>query len=222
MNICLSCSPDVFDLLHPLVWKYRFIVAASIFNKLESLNVSVLCQTWSSETIERLGHEYPSHSDAISRCALSCIFTLSSNFDRSRYMTYRNLITRLLNLYVLETHKFWGSDRHHKRTFNLVDFALISWALHQWIELPLPNHLVNFKSTHVAHIYCYLHLRLDITRSHNDAPNRDKVSNLLSSDFSHFGDVFFAELSMDNEHLIAAFELLWNHSFAGWVNLLLY
>ena len=122
-------------------------------------------------------------------------------------MTDRHLVTWLLDLDVLKTHKFRGADRHDKLTLSPINFAFIGGTLEQRVELSLSDHLVHLKSTHIANIDRHLHLWPHVTRSHYDAADRHQVSNLLCSDLTHFLDRLFAELAVDYEHLVAPFKL---------------
>ena len=77
-------------------------------------------------------------------------------------MANRYLITRLLKFDILKTHEFRRPCGHDQLAFNSVDFAFVSRTLNERIKLPLADHLVNFKPTHVAHIHSYLHLWFDV------------------------------------------------------------
>lgn len=143
-----------------------------MFSDLKGFNEGVLQESRCTEPVKRLRHEYTSDCHIISWCALPSYLTLGSDLDSSGYMTDRHLITRLLQLDILEADEFRRSNRHHKLTFNPISLALISRAFQQWIELPLPNHLVHLEPAHIAHVHRHLHLRLHITRSHHDSPDR--------------------------------------------------
>lgn len=133
-------------------------------------------------------------------------------------MTDRYLITRLLNLDVLETDKLWWPNRHHQLALNAISFTLVGWALHQRVKLPLPDNLVNLKSTHVAHIDRHLHLWLHIAGSHHDTSYGHKVTNLLGSDLSHLRDKLLTKLTMDDKHLVGSLKLLRDYRLRCGVN----
>jgi hypothetical protein len=73
-----------------------------------------------------------------------------------------HLITWLLELDILETHKFRGASRHDKLAFDTVDLAFISRTLKQWVELSLTDDLVDFKATDITHVNSDLHLGLHV------------------------------------------------------------
>jgi hypothetical protein len=180
-------------------------MALPLFDNLKSLNIGVLCQYRSPESVKLLRHKDSSDADTVTRCTLPCVLTLCSDLDGAGNVTDRDLITRLLEFDVLKANEFRASDRHHELALDLVGLALVSGALKQRVVLLLPNHLVHFEPAHITNVDRHLHLWLDVACPHNDTLDCDERANRLSFDVSHSPHRLFGELSRHDVDLIRAF-----------------
>jgi hypothetical protein len=218
MYVTLAHTAYIHDLLESFL-RYSWIkVAQPLSVYLKSLKVGVLSQTGRSKTKKWLRHENSNYSYIVTSSTFSCILSLSSNFHRPRNMTYRHLVTRLLNFYILKTHKFRGPDRHYEQSFNSVCFALVSWAFNQRVELSLANNLIHLEATNITNVHCYLHLWLYIANSYNYATNCDEWTYCMRLYLTHFTYWFLAKLARYNKDLVASFQFFRYYSFASWVS----
>jgi len=126
-------------------------------------------------------------------------------------MTDWNLITRLLDFDVLETHEFRRANLHRQLSLDLVVFAFAR-AFQQWHEDLLRNDLVYLKAAHIANIDSNLHLWLDIAGSHDNALDVQEGTDQVSFCLTHFDDPLLSVLAINDEDLVGALEFLRNTS----------
>jgi len=202
MVITLGRVPYIHHFIHQRIAQQCITVAHLVFWDLESLKVSVLDQAWRSETKVRLRHKNTCDRNVIAWGTPARIKALSSDFQGAWHMTYRHLITWLLDFYILKRHKFTWSNSKSQLTFNLIDFTFVAWAFNQRIKLLLADDLVHFKATDIAYVHRHLHLRLHIGCPHHDTFDGNQGSDLLGSDLTHLAYMFLWELSMYDKHLV--------------------
>lgn len=119
-------------------------------------------------------------------------------------MTDGHLVARFLDLNLLEAYKAGRFYLDRKLSLDVVFLALFGWALDDGCELLGGDDIVDFKSAKIAGTDGNLDARLDIARSSDDAPDGDKRTDLLGSDFPELGDVLLSELSWHNHKLVVA------------------
>ena len=91
---------------------------------LERFDEGVLEQTGALKAIRGLRHEYTSDVDHVTRSAFASNFTTSNDFQHAGHVTYRYLVARLLNFYVLVGDESRRFDLENQLTIDFVCLAL--------------------------------------------------------------------------------------------------
>jgi len=95
-------------------------------------------------------------------------------------------------------------------TFDHIFYTFLTYAFNFGIEFFRGNYLINFSSTRITSVNCYLYARLNITASCNYTFNGHQWTNWVWFYFSHFCDSFFWVLPIHNDYLILSLEFRGN------------